>query len=143
MGVARGAAGTPAGGQPYAPEMPTDATSEDVVRRFCAAFERRDVDEILGFFTDDAVYHNIPMEPAVGRDAIRALLESFVPGSPRIEFEVRHLASDGPVVLTERIDRLSFGGREVELPVAGVFEVSDGRIAAWRDYFDMQQMLGG
>jgi len=122
--------------------VPTDPTSEDVVRRFCEAFARRDVDEILGFFTDDATYHNIPMEPAVGLDAIRALLESFVPGSPRIEFEVLHLASDGGVVLTERIDRLSFGGREVELPVAGVFQVVDGKIAAWRDYFDMGQLLG-
>ncbi|MGV9835694.1 limonene-1,2-epoxide hydrolase family protein [Nocardia niigatensis] len=26
---------------------------------------------------------------------------------------------------------------EIELPVTGVFEVRDRRIAAWRDYFDM------
>jgi limonene-1,2-epoxide hydrolase len=120
-----------------------DPSNEDVVLRFCEAFGRRDLDEILGFFAEDAVYHNIPMEPAHGIDAIRALLESFVPGSPSMEFEVLHVASAGSVVFTERIDRMSFGGNAVQLPVAGVFEVADGRITAWRDYFDMQQFLGG
>jgi len=122
--------------------MQPDPSSEDVVRRFCEAFARRDVDEILGFFTEDAVYHNIPVAPAQGHDAIRAVLETYVPGSPTIEFEVLHLASAGPVVFTERVDRMVFGGRDVELRVAGVFEVADGKIAAWRDYFDMQQFLG-
>jgi limonene-1,2-epoxide hydrolase len=28
------------------------------------------------------------------------------------------------------------------VPVAGVFEIEDGKIKAWRDYFDLQQFLG-
>jgi limonene-1,2-epoxide hydrolase len=117
--------------------------SERLVRDFCDAFSRRDVDELLGYFTDDAVYHNIPMAPATGKDEIRALLEMFVPGSPEIEFSMRNLACAGSVVFTERVDRMSFGGNKVALPVAGVFEVRDGKIAAWRDYFDMQQFMSG
>jgi len=123
--------------------MQTDPANEATVLAFCAAFARRDLDEILDFFADDAVYHNIPFAPASGTDEIRAVLETFVPGSPTIEFEVRHVASSGPVVFTERIDRMTFDGRNVELPVAGVFEVADGKIAAWRDYFDLQQFMGG
>ncbi|MFV0306880.1 MAG: limonene-1,2-epoxide hydrolase family protein, partial [Desertimonas sp.] len=92
--------------------------------------------------TDDAVYHNIPFPPAEGRDAIRATLETYVPGSPTIEFEIRNIASAGAVVHTERIDRMTFGGRDVVLPVAGVFALRDGRIAAWRDYFDAQMFFG-
>lgn len=122
--------------------MGTDASNEETVRRFCAAFARRDVDELCAFFTPDAVYHNIPMAPAEGIEAIRATLEMFVPGSPYIEFQVRNVASDGAVVFTERVDRMEFGGNPVELPVTGVFEVHDGRIRAWRDYFDMQMFLG-
>ena len=122
--------------------MGTDMSNEETIRNFCAAFARRDVDELCAFFTPDAVYHNIPMEPAQGIDAIRSLLEMFVPGSPYVEFEVRNLASNGPVVFTERTDRMEFGGKAVELPVTGVFEVDDGRIKAWRDYFDMQMFLG-
>ena len=121
--------------------METNATNEDVVRQFCNAFSRRDIDELLGFFTDDAVYHNIPLAPVHGKEAIKTTLESFVPQSPAIEFVMLNVASAGPVVFTERIDKMTFGGKQVELPVAGVFEISDGRIKAWRDYFDLQQFM--
>ena len=123
--------------------MERDAANESTVLAFCEAFARRDVDELLTFFADDAVYHNIPVAPARGAAEIRAVLETFVPGSPTIEFEIRNVASAGAVVFTERIDRMTFDGRDVELPVAGVFELADGRIAAWRDYFDLQQVMGG
>jgi limonene-1,2-epoxide hydrolase len=121
--------------------MEPNATNEDLVRRFCDAFSRRDVDEIVGFFADDAVYHNIPLAPAQGKDAIRTTLDTFVPGSPEIEFVMLNVASSGSVVFTERIDKMTFGGRRVELPVAGVFEIANGKIQAWRDYFDLQQFM--
>lgn len=122
--------------------MGIDANSEEIVRKFCAAAARRDVDELCSYFTPDAVYHNIPMAPAEGTDAIRATLEMFVPTSPYLEFEILRMASNGAVVFTERIDRMEFGGKAVELPVTGVFEVEGERIKAWRDYFDMQMFLG-
>jgi limonene-1,2-epoxide hydrolase len=122
--------------------MATDVSNEETIRKFCAAFARRDVEELCAFFTADAVYHNIPMAPAEGIDAIRGALDMFVPVSPYVEFEIRNLASDGAVVFTERIDRMEFGGKAVELPVVGVFEVDAGRIKAWRDYFDMQMFFG-
>jgi limonene-1,2-epoxide hydrolase len=115
--------------------------SEALVLKFCTAFGRRDIDELLGFFTDDAIYHNIPMAPATGKAEIRAALEMFIPDSPAIEFEMLNIASNGPVVFTERIDRMTIMGNQVAAPVAGVFEVRDGKIAAWRDYFDLQQFM--
>ena len=122
--------------------MATDVSNEETIRKFCAAFARRDVDELCAFFTPDAVYHNIPIAPAEGIDAIRSSLEMFVPGSPYVEFEIRNLVSDGDLVFAERVDRMEFGGKPIELPVTGVFEVDGGRIKAWRDYFDMQMFLG-
>lgn len=115
--------------------------AEQVVRDFCDAWARRDVEELVGFFSEDAVYHNMPMEPAVGLDAIRAVLGMFVPSSETISFEVKHIASDGDVVLTERVDRFHMNGRDVAIPVAGTFEIRDGKIAAWRDYFDLQTWI--
>lgn len=109
----------------------------ELVRRFCAAFSSRDPDEVLEFFTDDAVYHNMPMRPVQGKAAIRPVLEMFLKPAERVEFVVLNAAADGDVVLTERLDKFVMGGRDVELPVAGVFEIRDGKIAAWRDYFDM------
>jgi limonene-1,2-epoxide hydrolase len=122
--------------------MGANASNEETIRRFCAAFSRRNVDELCAFFTPYAVYHNIPMAPADGIEAIRGSLELFVPVSPYVEFEIVNLASDGAVVFTERIDRMEFGGKAVELPVTGVFELDGGRIKAWRDYFDMQMFFG-
>ena len=121
--------------------MEPTTPEEAVVLEFCEACSRRDVDELLGFFTPDAVYHNIPFAPAIGHDAIRAVLEMFLPGSPEVRFDVTHLGSNGPVVFTERVDHLSFNGVAVALPVAGVFEVRDGKLAAWRDYFDVQMLM--
>jgi limonene-1,2-epoxide hydrolase len=121
--------------------MATNSANETVVREFCEAFARRDIDELLGFFTDDAIYHNIPMAPASGKAEIRAALEMFVPGSPDIEFEMVNIASSDSVVFTERIDRMEIAGHRVAAPVAGVFEIYDGKVAAWRDYFDLQQFM--
>lgn len=114
------------------------AVEEKLVSEFCEAWSRRDIDELVGYFTPDAVYHNMPLQPAQGLEAIRAVMQLFVPTSERIEFAVLGIASSGSTVFTERVDRFVMGGRTVELPVAGVFEVRDGRITAWRDYFDMQ-----
>jgi limonene-1,2-epoxide hydrolase len=110
---------------------------ESVVHEFCAAWARRDIGELLAYFTDDAVYHNMPMAPVSGKDGIREVLNLFVPSAEAIEFEVLHTAARDNLVFTERVDRFSLGGKWVDLPVAGVFEVRDGKIAAWRDYFDL------
>jgi len=109
---------------------------EAIVREFCAAWSRRDVAELLAYFADDAVYHNVPLAPVAGKDGIREILNLFVPPAEAIDFEMLHLAARGDVVFTERVDRFTIGGRRVELPVAGVFEIRNGRITAWRDYFD-------
>ena len=52
-------------------------TPIEVVRRFCAVWSNVDADEIGEFFTDDAVYHNIPMDPITGRDAIKSFIAGF------------------------------------------------------------------
>lgn len=83
--------------------------------------------------------HNIPLAPITGRYDIAAAIASFTTGIEGIEFRVRNIASDGPVVLTERVDVFNFPDKSIELPVMGTFEVRDGKIAAWRDYFDMNQ----
>jgi limonene-1,2-epoxide hydrolase len=110
------------------------------VRRFIDAWKTRDLDRILGFFTDDCVYHNMPLDPVTGPDAIRGVLQSFAGLSTGIEWELHQIAeTEGGVVLTERTDRFEIGGKWVALPVMGAFELRDGKICAWRDYFDLAQ----
>jgi limonene-1,2-epoxide hydrolase len=109
----------------------------DVVRRFCAAFERRDPDELLTYFADNAVYHNMPGPPVQGKEAIKGVLQRFLGPALTVEFVMLNIAAGGDVVFTERLDRFVMSGRTVELPVAGVFDLNGGLIVAWRDYFDM------
>ncbi|RAG87225.1 limonene-1,2-epoxide hydrolase [Streptacidiphilus pinicola] len=116
----------------------------EVVRRFCAAWsDNAEAAELAAFFTDDAVYHNIPLEPTIGRDAISDTISSFIrpgpPGIEHIEFRVINIAANGPVVMTERVDVFRLADKSFELPVMGTFEVTDGKINAWRDYFDQNQ----
>jgi limonene-1,2-epoxide hydrolase len=116
--------------------MATDA--EKVVTEFCNAWPRKNIDELLGFFTDDAVYHNIPFEPARGKEAIRATINTFLPMAKSLHFKVLKSASAGNVVFNERVDVFDLGGgKTISLPVAGVFEITGAKISAWRDYFDM------
>jgi limonene-1,2-epoxide hydrolase len=113
----------------------------ETVARFCEAWSRLDLDEIVGFLSDDAIYHNIPLDPVTGRDAIRATVAGFTAGVDRVEFEVLHAAAAGDVVLNERVDRFFTPDRTIELPVMGTFEVAGGVITAWRDYFDLNQFM--
>ena len=113
----------------------------DIVHRFCAAWSGNNPDELADYFTDDAVYHNIPMDRVTGPDAIKSFIAGFTGGVEKIEFRVRNIVADGPVVLTERVDVFVLPHGSIELPVMGTFEIRDGKIAAWRDYFDMKQFM--
>lgn len=110
------------------------------VRSFIEAWQRNDLDEIMSYFAADCVYHNIPVEPVRGLDATRAVIQGFASMASRVEWVLREIAeTPAGVVLTERLDRFEIGGRWVELPVMGAFELAGGQITAWRDYFDMAQ----
>jgi len=114
----------------------------DLIRRFCDEFAKgSSVDEIVAYFTDDAVYHNIPVEPAVGPEAIKAVFSMFTTGVDRMEFKILNIVGEGDVVLTERVDVFVMPNVTIELPVMGTFEVRDGKIAKWRDYFDLNQYM--
>ena len=112
----------------------------DLVRRVCAAgSEGLGAEDLAEFFTDDAVYHNIPIAPVTGKKDIASTISSFTAGVEGIEFRVLNIAAEGSVVLTERVDVFKLPDKSIELPVMGTFEVTEGKIAAWRDYFDMNQ----
>jgi limonene-1,2-epoxide hydrolase len=115
-------------------------SAEQVVRDFCTAASQRDPEVLRAFLAEDIVYHNIPMEPAEGIDATMAVLNMFMGICEGLEFEIHHLASDGSTVLTERTDTFTMNGKSAPLPVMGAFHVVDGKITAWRDYFDMAQV---
>lgn len=112
----------------------------EIVNRFCATWDEGNLDSLTGQVTDDVVYHNIPWKPVEGKEAVvndfSNILNQFGPA----RFEILRSAVADNVVFNERVDHLTIKGQPFSLPVTGVFEVRDGKIAAWRDYFDAGKM---
>ena len=108
---------------------------------FVDAWPRGDADGPAAFFSEEAIYHNGPLEPAIGRAAIKDVFAQFMSMGGTVSVEVRHLLSDDEVVMTERTDYFVSAGRTITLPVMGICEVRGDLITAWRDYFDLGHLL--
>jgi limonene-1,2-epoxide hydrolase len=118
-------------------------TNDDIVSAFIAEWSnaRPDVAHLASYFTDDAIYHNMPTAPVTGRAAIQQTFAGILSQVEPRGWEILAQVSAGDTVMNERIDRFVQGEKRVELPVAGVFQLRDGKIAVWRDYFDMSTWL--
>jgi limonene-1,2-epoxide hydrolase len=113
------------------------ASPSEVVQEFCSAFPGKDLATLERLLDDSAVYHNVGMEPAVGKDASLAAIKGLFEMFQAIDFKMLNLAADGDTVLTERTDILTVNGVAAPIPVMGAFQVRDGLIVSWRDYFDL------
>lgn len=121
----------------------TRETSEKVVRDFLGSWEGGTLDTICSGFADDAVYHNVPVKPIEGIAGIRAIFEAFLNAFTDAKLDIVTLAAEPGLVLVERIDYFTMtDGRKVVLPVTGVFEVRNGKIARFSDYFDLADFEG-
>src|SRR5680860_133622 len=112
----------------------------EVVDEFIARVCRMDIDGAGELVTDDVEYDNVPMGKNHGRQGMKDFLGPMVGMVDGVEFIVHRQVADGNLVLNERTDRFVKGDMTVDLPVAGVFEVTDGKISLWRDYFDMAEV---
>lgn len=112
-------------------------TPAETVLQFIIALEAKDLDAALALVTDDVEYDNVPMATVQGRDAVRAALEPFLAGCQEIDWVIHHQVAQGATVMNERTDRFRIDDRWIELPVAGLFVLQEGKIGLWRDYFDL------
>jgi len=111
--------------------------NEKIVRDFIAAWSNLDPGELVDYFTEDGVYHNMPMDPVAGREALATFISAFLNGWEQTDWEILNLLADGDTVMVERMDRTVANGKPVDLPCFGLFQLRDGKIALWKDYFDM------
>lgn len=117
------------------------ADNAAVIRDFMAAWSRLDAEELAGYFTDDGVYHNIPAQPVAGRAAVQQLIAGFAATWTETVWDIQTLIAEGDVVVCERTDRTKTTQGDVDLPCVGIFEMRDGKIAVWRDYFDLSTYM--
>jgi limonene-1,2-epoxide hydrolase len=117
-------------------------TPLDTVKAFMKAMEPLDYDTAVTFLSDDCEYTNPPPLGTVkGPAGMRAVLEPFFAPTLENEFRVLRGVAEGPIVMLERLDRHRLATGWVELPVTGVYEVHDGKITYWRDYFDLATIM--
>jgi limonene-1,2-epoxide hydrolase len=114
-------------------------TPSEVVTALVRACQARDLDAACALVTDDVEYDNVPIGKVVGPEGVRRVLSGGVTqAAEQVEWVVHRQVSEGAVVMNERTDRFLVDGRWIEIPIAAVFEVRDGRVSLWRDYFDLE-----
>jgi len=99
-------------------------------------WQQQDLLPMLDYFTDDIVWQDIPGETRTGKRACIDFMMPFVKKAKYFRMEPRNILADGDLVMVERVDYLEFKGVDTVLPVVAVFEMEDGKIKLWRDYFD-------
>ncbi len=115
----------------------------ETVETFLSMWDRPGgfADSVRAYFTADTHYENIGMSDTTGIDEALAFIDAFEAscGCP-VSIRVTTLASatNGNTVLNERIDEVLNDKGEIlsTIRLMGIFDVADGKIAAWRDYFD-------
>jgi len=107
-----------------------------LVERQARAWENEDLEAIVADFAPDGVLVS-PGGSWQGLDAIRAAAEGFFAGVTDVRIEVTRVLLDGDAGAAEWTwtERRSDGTRRTAED-AVVFELRDGRIARWREYFD-------
>jgi len=113
------------------------SANTQLVEGFCKAWSRLDPVELVSYFTEDGIYHNMPAGPVQGRAEIEQYIRAFAGSWSETDWEILNLAESGDTVIAERVDRTRAGDKTVDLPCTGVFEIREGKIAVWRDYFDL------
>ncbi len=113
----------------------TTTDHDTLVRDFVAAFDARDADALAPFLTDDVVFTAYGDQPVAGREAVLALWKGVFANFAEVRFETVHQAVDGDIVIAEQVHGLALSpGRLAPVRNMAVYELRDGKIAAWRDY---------
>ena len=121
------------------------STPEELVNEFITKLVARDLDGAAAMVTEDFEYDNVPMGKFFGPQALTDTLSGFFGMCTGIDWQILRQTSSGDLthgtVLNERDDRVEIHGRWTTLPVAGVFEIKNGKFTLWRDYFDKQTII--
>ena len=118
-------------------KMEKQPSPTSVVRQFLELLAKGDVDGAVELLDEDVDYINVSLPTIRGRDRVHRVFKAMekVNGAG-FEVYFHGISEDGSTVLTERTDVLIWGPMRVQLWVCGRFDVRNGQITLWKDYFD-------
>lgn len=126
--------------------MPDPEANKQLVRAFWRDLYARDWDRIAGYFDEDGHYEDVPTPDAGATgpaNVVRRLRIGLEPIERFVHREGRVVA-EGDTVVTEHTEEWHFHtGEVVALPFVSIHVIRGGRIALWRDYWDLQTLLSG
>jgi limonene-1,2-epoxide hydrolase len=111
--------------------------NERIVREFIQAWSRLDPTELVSYFAADGTYYNMPTAPVTGQENLSRFITGFIRPWESTDWEILNLLADGDIVMVERVDHTVVAGSPVDLPCLGIFEMENGKIKIWRDYFNL------
>jgi limonene-1,2-epoxide hydrolase len=117
----------------------SDIDNAHTVEVLLSSLQAADADGAGAVLDDNLVYQNVGLPTIRGRARAMKLFRAME-GRAGFEVKTHRIAVNGSSVLTERTDALIFGPVRLQFWVCGVFEVHNGRITLWRDYFDVWDM---
>ncbi|MGD2127746.1 MAG: nuclear transport factor 2 family protein [Lysobacterales bacterium] len=114
----------------------------DTVRQVMQATAEHDDEAFLGFLTDDVVYHyHVGSRPLIGKDWVRKFLNRYREITADVKWRIDRFAETENEVFVEGYEEYldTRTDEVIAHPYMGIFEFRDGKICAWRDYFEMDQ----
>jgi limonene-1,2-epoxide hydrolase len=120
-----------------------DSSPVLVVERFMEFLRRGNLDEAVALLAVGVRYENVGLPTVQGRERVRRLFGRGYEGGAGFDVVIHTICANGASVLTERTDILTFRKLNIQLWVCGRFDVRDGQIVLWRDYFDFLDFSKG
>jgi len=120
----------------------SDQAKLAVAREMIAAWKAADWRKVGDLFAEKGVLHSMMIEPVVGRQAIYERIAALGKGAPGgVVLDVAHMGVIDGLVFIERTDRFVYNGKSGAVPVVGVLDIRDGKVQAWREYYDRAELL--
>jgi ketosteroid isomerase-like protein len=119
-------------------------TNRQIVERYWDAHFRRDWERMAGFFSPDAHYTDVGMDPvgATGPAEIIARLRLGIEPLEGYYHFPKHMVAEGDLVITEHMEQWRFPtGEVIDHPFTSVMEVHDGLITRWHDYSHIGNLI--
>lgn len=113
-----------------------------VVETFLNHLESNQAEAAVALLSPDVEWRNTGMPTFRGKK-VAGMLRDMESRGIGFRVDLHHIAANGPIVLTDRTDYLSYRRWESAFWVCGTFEVRDGLITLWDDHFAMGNLVAG
>jgi len=119
----------------------------EIVDDFLRSYWHQEHERTLALVTDDFVWLNVPLPKLriEGRAMFEAVLSLPNMGYPEPVEDGHHVPglaiAQGDEVMQERVDRFKVRGAWIEVPCNAIWRIRDGKIASWKDYYDLDSYV--